>query len=362
MESAVLFGYPIQAVTDNWLHDCLQESLCQIYKDIQSGNAPREGLDLIPNQYQDRLKKYTSIHDKLTDYRKAFEQLDRTEQEQVLQMLREQKQIPDLLSGQCNCQTFVDLPEPIRIPIKNLFEIAFEKLTPLKLRDKQYKHIYDTASHHVCPFCGCEYFDAPGAPREALDHFLPESKYPFAAANLRNLVPMGNKCNSRYKLAQDILWNDNGTRRKVFDPYNHTYIRISLDRSQPFVGDRGNPCWNIDFEPDCEEIATWDAVFKIRERYTRDVLNGSFRTWLSQFASWCRSANLFPSSDDQLINGLERYSVHLEDMGYQDHSFLKAATFRMLHRYCQQGNRRLINFIRGIVESAQGRPITSLIT
>ena len=87
----------------------------------------------------------------------------------------------------------------------------------------------------MCPFCGCEYFDAPGAPREDLDHYLPKSLYPFAAANLRNLVPMGMKCNERYKLAQDILRDAAGVRRRSFDPYAERQIKVILDNSVPLA-------------------------------------------------------------------------------------------------------------------------------
>lgn len=246
-------------------------------------------------------------------------------------------------------------PKTIQKPVTDLFTYAFEILTDLGIRDKHYKAIYDAASYHICPFCGYEYFDAPGARREALDHYLSKEKYAFAAANLRNLVPMGNKCNSRYKLAQDILRKEDGTRRKSFDPYNHRTLTVSLDNSQPFAGTTGKtgerlPKWEIDFGSNSEEVATWDDVFHIRERYKRDVLDEAFHNWLNGFRSWCRHPRkTLPKSDKELVDAIEDYVLYYESLGFDDRAFLKAAVFRMLHKHCKNGDERLIQFIKNVV-------------
>ena len=140
--------------------------------------------------------------------------------------------IAELLSGASECPTIDALPEVVQIPVGELFGFAFDLLAELEVRDQHYATIYAAAPAHVCPFCGTEYFDAPGAVREPLDHYLKKSQYAFAAVNLRNLVPMGHKCNSGYKGASDLLRRDDGSRRVAFDPYNHGAVRVSLDASQ----------------------------------------------------------------------------------------------------------------------------------
>ncbi|MEO0369708.1 MAG: precorrin-8X methylmutase, partial [Pseudomonadota bacterium] len=222
------------------------------------------------------------------------------------------------------------------------------------IRDKHYKVIYDNTLCHTCPFCGCERFDAPGAPREALDHYLSKESYAFAAANLRNLVPMGNKCNSRYKLAQDILRTADGARRRSFDPYRHSGIQISLDESQPFDGASGQlgiplPRWQIDFIPDSDEVTTWDDVFHIRERYERDVLNEGFSSYLREFGNYCKSSGHSPNSEDELLDLIERYISFQQNNGFENLAFFKTAVFQMLRIHCQQGNQRLIKLIKDIV-------------
>ncbi|HRA67253.1 MAG TPA: hypothetical protein PL187_14590, partial [Caldilinea sp.] len=270
----------------------------------------------------------------------------------LLKTLNEQNQIAGLLSMRCSCQTISDLPTDVQESISDLFHFAFTLLTPLGIRDVHYQAIYSATKYHVCPFCGCEYFDAPKSRREALDHYLPESEYPFAAVNLYNLVPMGNKCNSRYKIAQDILWGKGGMRRKAFNPYNHSVVQISLDDSEPFAGKNGQiPRWVIGFEPDCDEVSTWNDVFEIRDRYVRDVLDDSFKSWLDDFANWHCSvlAPSAPNDISELTDSLERYFGYLVEYGFKDRVFLKAATFRMIQKQCQLGNQRLINLINRTV-------------
>ena len=256
------------------------------------------------------------------------------------------------MSCACNCETIDDLPLGIRGPISELFSYSFNLLTLLGVRDECYRVIYSATPHHVCAFCGLEYFEAPGAPREALDHFLARSLYPFAAANLHNLVPMGHKCNSNYKLSQDILRGTGGVRRRSFNPYGMVAgIRISLSESEPFAGRDGQtPAWQIAFDPDSEEVTTWDTIFRIRTRYARDILDEEFKNWLTNFWDWCRRAEINLNSERTLLHALERYVGCHEDCGLSDRSFLKAAMFRMLLKHCQEGNARLIQLLLGRTE------------
>jgi hypothetical protein len=346
----MLFGYPAAATEENWFHDCL----IQIIQTIHVCNRERQPVPawpaIIPEAYRTKLSGKHGLRDRLNTYQAVVEKISPPELEQVINALNEQNDIASLLSGARNCETIDDLPDCIRQPVKELFTFAFKLLTDLEIRDHHYKVIYEQ-TFHICPFCGCEHFDAPSGPREALDHYLAESKYPFAAANLCNLVPMGHKCNSKYKLAQDILYNDDGTRRKSYYPYdNFGKIKIILVNSEPFAGAKGLfPGWQIDFEPNTEEVSTWDSVFHIRERYGRDILDPDFKSWLREFISWCVSALTAPESDQEVIDAIKRYSKHLETMGMGDRAFLKAAVFRMLLHHCQRGNQRLFGFMKGLV-------------
>jgi hypothetical protein len=352
----MLFGYPIAATQNNWLHDCLCETLQLIHIHVDRNKQLPAWPEILPQKYRERLKRRSKLKKTLEEYHITLVMFDSPKRQRIFQALKGQNKIDLLLSCQHHCETVQELPEKIREPVINLFSYAFTILTDLEIRDRHYYEIYNSTSDHICPFCGSESFDAPGAPREALDHYLPEVRYPFAASNLRNLVPMGNKCNSRYKLAQDILRRDDGTRRKSFDPYAHPgRLALSLSNSEPFAGNPGNaneplPRWQVDFEPESEEITTWNDVFRIEERYKRDILDAEFNAWLRGFRSWCIDPRKkTPTSDQEFIDAIEGYANYHSSLGFSDRAFLKAAVFRMLCIHCKNGNQRLLNFIRNVV-------------
>jgi len=77
---------------------------------------------------------------------------------------------------------------------------------------------YDLISHYqqrICPYCQMHHVNfyiadnsADLTMRPALDHFYPESKYPYLSVSLFNLIPACEQCNSRIKLAKDPLAED----------------------------------------------------------------------------------------------------------------------------------------------------------
>jgi hypothetical protein len=161
---------------------------------------------------------------------------------------------------------------------------------------------------------------------------------------------MGHKCNSNYKGSIDLLRNSNGTRRTAFDPYAHTGVSLSLDKSEPFGGATENtPKWSIGFNVNTPEVDTWNDVFHIRERYSRDHLDPDFRSWLSHFAKWARRDGVRPESDETVIAALKRVEEIHADFGLQDRAFLKAAVYRMLRLHCEAGNRRLLDELRNLL-------------
>jgi hypothetical protein len=275
---------------------------------------------------------------------------------------RQVNAIADLVSCASDCECLTDLPATIQAPVRSLFVFGFSLLTDLGVRDLHYSAIYNAISYRLCPFCGSEYFDAPGAPREDLDHYLASSRYPFAAANLRNLSPMGMKCNERYKLADDILRDGAGNRRRSFDPYANRQLQISLINSVPFgQADGRTPVWQIDFVPNSAECTTWDCVFLVRERIERDVLNPSFPRWLGDFAAWfVKRKGVADLGDHRITNSLREYAEDAALTGLTAREFLRAPMFQMVEQQCTNGNTRLLNLMRNLVTSAV--PISVAVT
>jgi hypothetical protein len=244
------------------------------------------------------------------------------------------------------------LPQRIREPAKDLFDFAFGLLTKLAVRDRHYAVIYEALKHKVCPFCGINAFDAPGAPREDDDHYLPRSRYPFAGVNLCNLVPMCHKCNARYKGTQDPMWDGAGCRRRVLNPYRHGGFDLDLTRSATSGGSAPHkPRWVIDFVPATPEAETWDQVFLLRERLTRDVLDCSYTTWIGDYAAWCRASNYAVGSAAQIPDTLLAYEGYLAELGLSDRSLLRRAVCRMLYVQCAAGNEDLLGVLLDTVRA-----------
>jgi hypothetical protein len=49
------------------------------------------------------------------------------------------------------------------------------------------------------------------------------------------------------------------------------------------------------------------------------------------------------------MDAIQRYANYQDEIGFDKGAFLHAAVFRMLHRYCSQGDQRLINFMKDII-------------
>ena len=138
--------------------------------------------------------------------------------------------------------------------------------------DDHYTEFVTINDKGKCPFCGLNKIDGKYVhTREAYDHYLPKSKYPFASINFKNLSPTCNKCNSSNKGSKDPLHDIDGVRRKAFYPYSTSDYEIEID-IRLISADICNlkpEDLTITFRPSEleEEIKTWNELFGIEERY-----------------------------------------------------------------------------------------------
>lgn len=128
---------------------------------------------------------------------------------------------------------------------------------------------------NICCVCGTEYLAQLQAGvgdneqwRGPYDHLLAKDHYPLYSIHPKNLVPICQTCNSKAKLAQDLLIK-NGKRRLSFSPWTEhaqaSEIRVSINDTDGVF-----PRVVIDFaspDPDRnEKLTTWDDVYKIKVR------------------------------------------------------------------------------------------------
>ncbi|GJL49836.1 MAG: hypothetical protein NPIRA01_10630 [Nitrospirales bacterium] len=178
-------------------------------------------------------------------------------------------------------QIHQELSEQLAAFFKGLYSQQLLKLSALKQKigdiDDHYQNFMQKNCVGKCPFCGIA--DMHGlyhSKREAYDHYLPQSLYPFNSINCKNLVPACHHCNSTYKSSQDPAYTPKDpaqavVRRKVFFPYaahrHNIDIKIELKKSD--VEHLTPNDMEIEFGPTSlnEELETWKDVYEIDERY-----------------------------------------------------------------------------------------------
>lgn len=353
----MLFSYSPVGYQDNWLHEVLIEMLAVDMTRIDAGQSRLDWPACIPQTHREALERKSGLEDRRAIFLDRYEALRDRDRARVHDAMSRHNAFPAIFDDGDPCISVSELPREIQDSIKSLFEFSFGLLTDLGLRDRNYRRLYDQLDSKVCAFCGVESLDAPGQKREALDHYLPIATYPFAGVNFRNLSPMGTKCNSRYKLQQDILVDPKtGDRRACCDPYNSTAIILSLKSSRPFKGPRVGlvtcPDWVIKWEGgDPEKLETWESVFAISERYRESSLNPNFRDWIDHFCQWAARPSYDVGSPEALREVLREFSDTVVPGRIAEAAFLKRATFQMLEGHCNdtEEGRRVFEWLHGLI-------------
>lgn len=349
----MFFGYPISATQDNWLHNCIVGMMKAVNDLIERGKRIPEWSRLIPDENKAQLKYRVGLKKRFEEYIFKFQRLSGPERQLLMRELERQNNIEQLLSDTTvDCGIMSSFPMEIIPSLKDLYDFAYGILTDLGLRDKLYHIIYEYMDKKRCPFCLMERFDFPTAPREDFDHYLPKSIYPFAAINLRNLVPMGKKCNEVYKRSKDILRNSSG-RRRAFDPYGDIpTIKISLNESMLLPEDQPDVSfgWKVSFDPMCDRCETWDELFDIRTRYVRDCIEPEYTSWLKYFSEWTFKKNFECKDNDDLLRIISMFISMMKDVGTEQDNFLKVRFFEAILQHCQSKNQRLIDFAINLIK------------
>lgn len=151
--------------------------------------------------------------------------------------------------------------------------------------DDHYNELMETNQRpSKCPVCGMVDILSKHSKREAYDHYLPKSIYPFNSINFRNLVPTCYCCNSSYKGPKDPI--DEHTPKRVFHPYTTPSDNIEVSVFfDPFIGDNiPEESVHISYGPASieDEISTWRSLYGIDERYRTKLSGPDAKDWLEQ--------------------------------------------------------------------------------
>lgn len=180
--------------------------------------------------------------------------------------------------------------------MKKLFMELYNGITILNLAavklkigtiDEHYKCFIKENKLGICPFCGlCDIEGGYSDKREAYDHYLPKSKYPFNSINFKNLAPMCHKCNSSNKSVKDPIHDDDNNRRKAFYIYDtdahEMDIKLTLNNNDIGNLEPDDIEIEIDAVGKTEEVETWKDVFGIEQRYKNKCASSNSKYWYMQ--------------------------------------------------------------------------------
>ena len=217
------------------------------------------------------------------------------------------------------------LPKQVKEDIKPLlvdfYETLLDRAKVPGTKKDYYEKLVAESEFQYCPGCGLIDFEHEDSKyREAFDHYLPKSQYPFASVNFHNLVPLCYKCNSDRKKTKDPIEND----RKAFYPFandeHNISITLAIDKAKD-IDKLERDDLTVNFTGDSEKIETWDWLFDISERYN-DKIRPRLKTYLRELKNRYRQQKK-DNPALKFVNIIDREIELYEDDKYSDWKFLK---------------------------------------
>lgn len=124
----------------------------------------------------------------------------------------------------------------------DLTSINVSKATPTSdWRAWKFIHqVIEMQNVYFCPYCNAaaiyaydEMDTTTGFMESSLDHFCPQSRYPYLAISLYNLIPSCHRCNSGAKTSADpIRWTNGKAEFSLTHPYHddfHSSLRFEYE-------------------------------------------------------------------------------------------------------------------------------------
>ena len=214
-----------------------EKYICHFIRAVrhEAPTRSRFSVYLCHPDFQIYVKRAPTLKKHLSSFFRAFRNLPAGEQTLVYKAFISTKSVKMLLNNQNDCYRIEQLPMSIRKPTKTLFKYLYKTtLDSVGNVKDHYKQFYDKLSLKLCPFCGIENLLHYEHYKQDYDHLLYKDKYPFAAVNMKNLVPMGRNCNTIFKKQKDILHDNAETDALLFTPLKAMYKFLFHSIKVPF--------------------------------------------------------------------------------------------------------------------------------
>lgn len=285
-------NHPIYQLQE-WLDDLFLNVWCK------ADPAVEYDIELLPSEIKkitleiyndDRIKK-DYLYGPIQKVYTFFQALDDPIKDKLAKAYQDNNCIIDLCNSQNGCEPFrykelEQINKNLKKVLKNFYKHLFTNVIHLKAvtsrtgkLEKHYKEFVTVNDEDKCPFCGINDLKGRYSNRkDAYDHFLPKSVYPFNSVNFLNLAPMCYDCNSSYKGPKDpLIRKDKITRRKAFYVYDKESpdIRLSIELLSKDI--KSLTPEDIGLEITCtdsdEQVEAWNEIFGIEERYKKKCLS-----------------------------------------------------------------------------------------
>ncbi|MFP8894055.1 hypothetical protein [Chryseobacterium sp. EZn1] len=235
------------------------------------------------------------------------------------------------------------ISEELSKQIKIFFDKLYDKAVNKAVFYRKYGKIEDyyknlVGKSRTCRCCGInKVLIKFHSKRSALDHYLPRNHFPFTSINTNNLLPICDICNSKYKLAENTIFevikrnNEivSKTRKRAFFPFSKItpYPRIEVEIT--FNRALAEDIEPVDMSVDLicagyeEQVDSWDRIFGIKENYLAE----------------CCSEDLYMYYEEQYVADLnfgkthDQYVATLEANRLYDMNFLRIAYLNGIKNY-----------------------------
>lgn len=286
----------------------------KFFKELE--NATSFGNHLFPNwcntvfKATDLTKKFEVVYNSYKAIRFKRDRL------KIIKAFENSNQIEKLCDNDPTIEmiTITDLPVSIQKPIEDLFSYLYNSAT----KYSQFTtHVKKTISesidsfirHHkieVCPICGLEGFlNIDGQARLALDHWLCQDIFPFSSVNFNNLIPIGDKCNSRPAKGNENVLIDKTTKNRTiafypYKDYKGINARFIFNEEPSFGNEYGK--WNFKIEPkdntENDYFENWDKTFNIVSRYNSFIEKNILIMWQDTYKEYINDNEMLEHATD----------------------------------------------------------------
>lgn len=302
------------------LHEMLEHLVCSVWCEACE-DACETKLNADFKAFYD---KYDWVKKEVNAVYEKCKSLNDTEKKAIKDAFETNNKIEELCNG--TKPVYLDaLPVQVKDDIKPLlvefYETLLEKAKVPGTKKDYYEKLITGNKFQYCPGCGLIDFEHEDSIyREAFDHYLPKSKYPFASVNFHNLVPLCYKCNSIRKRTKDPIEKD----RKAFYPFangdHDIIITLEIDKTKD-IDKLERADLTVNLTGDADKIETWDWLFDISERYN-DKVRSRIKTNLRELKKRYRQQK----KDNPALTFTEIINREIElyeDDKYSDWKFLK---------------------------------------